>query len=298
MKDLFGNPIMPERVRRVKEGLVLKFLATDESLPLTWSYGGGTQSIALVLLVKEGKLPKPEIIVMADTAYEKSRTWEYHEQHVQPILDELGIPFVVAPHSLATVDLWGGKDGQTLLIPAFTTLDQRPGEWGKLPTFCSGEWKEAVFFRQLKALGYGPGTEQPRVQVWMGMSRDEIHRLKYSRRKWAEYKYPLVADIPLHRAQCKELLRRHGLPQTISSECWMCPNQQKIEWQVMQEESPKDYEKAGKLERRIRMRDPHVWFSEYGAMKRLCLDEIVWAEVSDEGLMFKAEGCVSGMCNI
>jgi len=44
--------------------------------PGVWSYGGGTQSIAIALLVVMVKLPKPDLIVTADTSFEASETWE------------------------------------------------------------------------------------------------------------------------------------------------------------------------------------------------------------------------------
>lgn len=38
------------------------------------AFGGGTQSVALLTLVAQGELPKPERIVMADTQHEGSGT--------------------------------------------------------------------------------------------------------------------------------------------------------------------------------------------------------------------------------
>ena len=38
--------------------------------PIVWSFGGGVQSVAILVLVAEGKLPKPECVVMSDTGRE------------------------------------------------------------------------------------------------------------------------------------------------------------------------------------------------------------------------------------
>ena len=59
---------------------------------LTWSYGGGTQSVAIAVLVARGRLPRPELIVMADTGHERQRTWEYTARHVQQIVKMRLIP--------------------------------------------------------------------------------------------------------------------------------------------------------------------------------------------------------------
>lgn len=41
------------------------------------SYGGGVQTVAMVALVLQGRLPRPDMIVIADTSREKQSTWDY-----------------------------------------------------------------------------------------------------------------------------------------------------------------------------------------------------------------------------
>ena len=50
------------------------------------SFGGGTQSTAVVELILQGKLTRPERIVMADTGREASETWDYATANVVPRL--------------------------------------------------------------------------------------------------------------------------------------------------------------------------------------------------------------------
>src|SRR5947207_241734 len=99
---------------------------------LTWSYGGGTQSIAIALLVGGGKLPKPDIIVFADTGMEATETFEYTREYVSPFLATLGLKIEIVGQELAKVGLYSHKG--ELLTPSYT-------ETGKLSTFCSKEWK-------------------------------------------------------------------------------------------------------------------------------------------------------------
>src|SRR5258708_12911741 len=113
------------------------------SKPIVWSNGLGVQSTAIAVLVRQGRLPKPDRIVTADTGWEFKRTWEYTEQYVSPMLAEIGLEIEVAPHSLSKVDLYSHKG--EVLIPAFT-------QNAKLPTFCSSEWKMLVVRRYLRSL--------------------------------------------------------------------------------------------------------------------------------------------------
>lgn len=51
-----------------------------------WKYGGGTQSVAIAALILQGKLPRPEIAIIADTGKERSSTWQYMDEIVAPKL--------------------------------------------------------------------------------------------------------------------------------------------------------------------------------------------------------------------
>src|SRR5574340_559228 len=101
---------------------------------VNWSYGGGVNSIALAVAVRRGLLPRPDRIVFADTGREGTPALRYLDEHVRPMLAEIGLSIEIAPHSLAAVDVYSGKG--KLLIPAFTAGG------GRLPTFCSTEWKQ------------------------------------------------------------------------------------------------------------------------------------------------------------
>lgn len=58
---------------------------------IVWSYGGGTQSIAIAILVQQGRLPRPDRVVIADTGYEFRQTWQYTNEHIAPLLAEIGL---------------------------------------------------------------------------------------------------------------------------------------------------------------------------------------------------------------
>lgn len=64
-------------------------LARARALPkrtVIWNSGGGTQSAAIAALIVTGKLPKPDLAVIADTGRERSSTWDYLDRHIAPAL--------------------------------------------------------------------------------------------------------------------------------------------------------------------------------------------------------------------
>lgn len=211
------------------------------------SYGGGIQSVAMIALVLQGRLSPPDRIVIADTGREKSSTWDYLNETVQPALERVGSQVEIASHDLATVDLYSGNGD--LLIPVYTAT-------GKLPTFCSTEWKERVVQRYLRSLG---ATD---AQCWIGYSTDESDRAnRISRLKWYQRRYPLL-ELGLSRADCRLIIEEHGWPLPLKSACWMCPNQDDDGWQEMKLYSPSDFQKAVDLEKEAQQWDGEIWLHE------------------------------------
>lgn len=187
-----------------------------------WKCGGGTQSCAIAALIIQGRLPKPTVSLIVDTGREKQSTWDYYENILYPNLISVGVKlYRVDGLKYKTVDLWS-KNEETLLIPAFTSETPRGG---KFSNFCSDEWKTRVGDRFLR-LEHGIRKSRN----WLGFSIDEP-------RRWIKkendplIRLPLVKDVPLTRQGSIKLVESMGWPTPPRSACWMCPNQQDLEWE-------------------------------------------------------------------
>jgi hypothetical protein len=248
---------------------------------VAWSYGGGTQSAAIAVLVLQGKLPRPDIIVMADTAREATETWEYLHNVVNPALKEIGLEVEIASHDLAKKDLWGGKEGDTLLMPVYTE-----GGEGRLPSYCSAEWKREPVNRYLRSMGYGP--KKPIVQ-WFGMSVDELQRLNGSTKNWVRNAWPLCFPHRLRRIDCVRLVEDYGWPTPPKSSCWMCPHRGNSQWRHLRDNYPQDWESACNLDDEIRRIDPNTFVHRSGVPLRE-------ANINDDSQQLDLLGCSSGFC--
>lgn len=253
-----------------------------------WNNGGGTQSAALAALIVSGKIEKPDLAVIADTGYEKSSTWDYLDNYVAPALESVGVVMHrIKASDYSTVGLYGGKDSDTLLIPAFTT---QGNEIGKLPNFCSGEWKRNVIRRWATNV-HGVA----KAINWIGYSTDEIARAykaknsSQSKGKW-QLNFPLI-NLGLNRGDCVSIVEKMGWPTPPRSSCWMCPNMHVGEWRdVMSDE--RDRLKVIRFDREIRKRDPNVWLTDQAV-------PIEEADFDDKNeVLFGRDrgGCESGMC--
>jgi len=246
-----------------------------DSIKQVWMYGGGVQSCAIAALVVQGKLPAPDIAVIADTGREKQSTWDYLSEIVQPAL-----PFeihIVDKDDYATVDLWRGE---TVLLPAFSNIN---GDESKLPTYCSNEWKKRVVERWLrKEHGIKKFTK------WIGFSLDEATRVIRMRDSGDSVFFPLIDEVPIRRHDCISLVTKMGWPSPPRSACWMCPNMRHDEWQDLKESSPREFQQAVELEVEVRKKDPHAYFH------RSCkpLDQVDFEREPD---LF-SRACDSGLC--
>ncbi len=203
------------------------------------SYGGGMQTVAMCVLVRQGRLPRPDHIVCADTGREIPSTWEYLDAHMRPLLAEIGLSVDVAPHSLSTVDLYA-KNGD-LLIPAFTAT-------GKLPTFCSTEWKARVVERHLRSVGVNAADQ------WIGFTTEERRRAKAQPPGPWQRIYPLLA-LMLTRSDCEDIIADAGLPLPRKSSCFMCPHRTNEEWREVRDRYPEQWAEAVQLDEDIRNAD-------------------------------------------
>lgn len=218
------------------------------------SYGGGIQTIAMIVLALTGRIEMPDVLVMADTGREKESTFDYLSELVRPALQAVGKDVAVAPHTLATVDLYSGNGD--LLIPVYTAT-------GKLPTFCSTEWKERAIKRYLRAAGLND------VDCWIGYSADELDRAdRKDDLQWYKRRYPLI-EKGISRTDCKVIIEDYGWPLPYKSACWMCPNQDDDGWLETKNNYPADFQKAVELEKEIREFDD-IWLHE----SRQLLDQV------------------------
>jgi hypothetical protein len=212
-----------------------------------WSNGGGVQSAAIAVLILQGKLPRPDLIAIADTERERSSVWKYFDEVVQPALQSAGLTMErVLKSEFAHEDLWedwGNKNELQLLMPAF--IANSDGSTGRLRTLCSSRWKRRVMQRWLRS----KGVEQ--CDAWIGFSVDEMRRVRTSDEKWYQFRYPLIFDMPMRRGECIRLVEEYGWPSPPRSACYMCPNRVDSEWRDMKVNWPADFAKAVEVERDI-----------------------------------------------
>ena len=88
------------------------------------------------------------------------------------------------------------------------------------------------------------------TEMWLGISLDEIQRMKESRFYNVEYYYPLI-EKRLRRIDCLKYLKQKGFPKPVRSACVFCPYQTNKEWMVIQK-NKKHWDISVEVDERIR----------------------------------------------
>ena len=244
-----------------------------------WSCGGGTQSAAIAALIIQGRLPKPDYAAIVDTNREKTSTWRYMDCVLKPALAAVGVDLQrIDSSQYKTVDLYA--ENGSLLLPVFTN---QSGEIGKLPGYCSELWKKRVLQRWAREQGL------EKVTCWMGISTNEIQRVRTSDALWWQLRYPLIFEIRHSRHECIARVESMGWPPPPRSACWNCPNQRDAEWKDLKENDPADFAQAVALDKSIRDKDPYAFLHE----TCMPLEQVDFTE--HQATLFD-RACTSGYC--
>lgn len=230
-------------------GPALSAKARDASpRPIVWSCGGGVDSVAIAVLICQGKLPKPSYSIMIDVGYEPQTTWDYADRVLRPRLREAGVDLTI----LRTVD-WADHElikQDHLVIPAFRRNDD--GTVTKLHTHCSGTWKAKVAKRWLRSQGV------TRCEQWIGIAVDEGRRAVPEGVAWIRTRWPLI-ELGLTRADCLYLIGQAGWPQPERTSCYICPHRSEGDWRRLVMRSPQDFARAVEVEATIQETHPGLY---------------------------------------
>lgn len=263
------------------------------------SYGGGTQSTAMVVLAVLGRLGiSVDAAVFANVGddSEYPETLVYVRDVMTPWATERGLPL----HEIRRVKRTGEtetlygrltREGSRSLPIPIRMSNGAPGRRS-----CTADFKIRVIGKWLKA--NGASVESP-AQVAIGISVDEIGRANSRRCEPHErIVYPLL-NLGLRRTDCVRVIQSVGLPVPPKSACYFCPFHRISTWQAMRIEKPDLFEKSAELEdvlneRRRRLgKDPVYLTDRARPLREAVPDGVAFLPFADSDT---DDGCDSGWC--
>lgn len=220
-----------------------------------FSSGGGTQSIAALVLTAQGRIDYPlHIFSNVGDDSENPETIAYVRNVAMPYAEKHGIEFaevrrVMRDGTERTLLEDLERDSRTINIPV-RMENGAPGNRN-----CTATYKLLVIAKELKRRG---ATADDPATVGVGITLDEIQRADggKNRKPWERVTYPLVSvgddtGLRLRRSDCERIIREAGLPQPGKSACWFCPMKKPSQWADMRRNDPALFAKACDLEAQL-----------------------------------------------
>lgn len=218
------------------------------------SLGAGVQSSTMALMASRGELLgiKVDFAIFADTQDESASVYKWLDW----LESQLAFPvFRVTKGRLSdeALRMRKAKDGRVYtrsVLPFFTKMPE--GQVGSINRrLCTQDYKILPILRELrKRCGIKRGQKESTVTSLIGISFDEMQRMKASREPWVVNRWPLV-EMRMRRNDCIEWMRKSGYPDPPRSSCVYCPFHRNTEWRRLQVEEPDEFAKAVSFEKNL-----------------------------------------------
>lgn len=221
------------------------------------SFGAGVQSTALLILAAEGRIPKPDVAIFADTGAELPATYE-HVNRMGMWAVSKGIKLRVVTAGSLEHAVFHGMNG-TKMRPSIPAFIKTPTGRGVQRRHCTYDFKMRPILRAVRQeLGLATGQRAKgrfSVLALLGISYDEAQRMKPSREEWITHSYPLV-DLGLRRMDCVDIIRVAGITVPPRSACRFCPFHRETYWRWLRDTHPDQFRLACDFDEALRNSQP------------------------------------------
>ena len=260
------------------------------------SRGAGVQSTTLALMAAHDEIEPPDCAIFADTQWEPKSVYR-HLDWLESVL----------PYPVRRVTAGSIRDnirtrrnttgGRYAAIPWHMVGPDGTEALGRRQ--CTSEYKLTPIMHEIRRLLGAPGhayIPPGAVEVLIGISLDEAHRMKTDRRRYMVNRYPLV-DAGMRRWDCLRWLERHGYPQPGKSACIGCPFHDNDYWRHLRDTAPDEWQDAIQADRELRQgHNRGMRNAEYMHSDRIPLDEVDLSVDTRQADLFGNE--CHGMCGV
>ena len=275
------------------------------------SLGAGVQSSMMALAfsrgefeVKPGGSGKIDFAIFADTQNEGDGTYKWLDY----LEKQLTFPGIRVTWGNLQEDVENYIDNgvykRGASIPFFLVgLD---GKKGLANRRCTSTYKiEQIEQGIRREYGLKKGQRWPKgmvVNQYLGISYDEIFRMKTFEKASYRFHYPLV-EKKITRMDCFKWMEERQYPKPAKSACVYCPYHDNKFWKEMRDERPKEWKQCVDFDKKVRNAGPALGLSRakelYIHSQRIPLDQVDLDKGSDQPDLFgdMADEC-EGMCGV
>jgi hypothetical protein len=268
-------------------------------LPQFLSLGAGVQSSTLALMAAHGQIgPMPQAAIFADTQAEPKSVYVW--------LDwlEKQLPFPVVrvtrgslrDEALRVRTSAKGNIYYRTAIPFFTKSEN--GDLGRLTRrTCTADYKIQPIMKAVRKLGkIKRGQKTPGLVQWIGISLDEMQRVKPAREPWVATRWPLI-ELRMTRRSCLAWMESHGYPTPPRSACYFCPFHSNQEWRHLKNNDPEAFQAAIEFDQLCRDARANTTLSSQAFLHRsgIPLSQVDLRSDTDKGQLLLWQDECTGM---
>ena len=302
------------------------FSGLGEPVARVISLGAGVQSTVLTLMADKGLLGDiPEYAVFADTGWEPKKVYD-HLDWLETELKNIevlrvGVKYTKArrprgangqyisanlrDHLMAGVNSSGNE---FITVPLYMTNKDGKPAIGRRQ--CTREYKITPIQKAIRyqILGLKPREQMPKnqwVEQWLGISTDEMMRMKDNRERWIINRWPLIEAADMNREDCKKWFKEHYPHRQLPrSACIGCPLRTHAEWLDMKSNDPESWDEAVAFDEALResSRTERFGSEMYLTTKRVPLKDIEKVLISTRESKEMTSGMLQdeceGMCGV
>lgn len=250
------------------------------------SLGAGLQSSTMLIMSDTGYFSKVDHAIFADTGDEPEYVYEYLE-YLQKIIKTIPISIVkfkkrgwpLSQHILENLKM----EKYYISIPAFgknTIMKRR----------CTMSFKIEPVHKKARFLMKEFGDKK--LNIWIGITIDEIQRMKPARQKYIKNIFPLI-DKRFSRHTCHNFLNDRNYKIPNRSACYLCPYHSDREWLYLKINHPQDFKKAVQFERKFLLSKKNKKYFLHRSLKKL--DTV---EFKNEKQLDMFENECEGVCGV
>lgn len=264
------------------------------------SLGAGVQSSTLALMAAKGEVtPMPVAAIFADTQAEPASVYRWLDW----LEKQLPFPVLrVTKGNLTNEALrirekrdGSGKWAKTV-IPAY--IKNPDGSRGIIQRQCTYDYKVLQIVKATKRLIKEHGASCA-VQ-WIGISLDEVYRMKESREPRILHRWPLI-EMKKRRGDCIEWADKNNYPKPPRSACKYCPYHSNEEWRRLRDEEPEEFAQAVQFDydyRRVKQECRNMAGIPYLHNSLLPLDQVDLSTEEERGQLSLWNNECEGMCGV
>ena len=272
------------------------------------SLGAGVQSSTLALMIEHGELPPIDAAIFADVKGEPKKVYDWLEYLKTKITS---YPIHIVTWRDLKQDILDASKGEYKTFAApFFTKNIETGKKGMLMRQCTTDYKIKPVVQKIRSLlSLAKGERRKagtKVDLLMGISLDEVVRMKTNPLKYITNEYPLV-DKRMTRQDCLQWLEDNFYPAPPRSACTFCPYHSNKEWLNIKNDNPEEWKEVVEMDRILRNSNRFKKDNKgSGTLKdeiflhRSCkpIDEVDFEETSPQlDLFYGFNNECEGMCN-